>query len=54
MDGESDASLTQQELLDIIIWSYKLNSHKIKSPYKLRIVCKKCDEFSLNKIGENI
>lgn len=54
MDGESDASLTQQELLDIIIWSYKLNSNKIKSPYKLRIVCKKCDEFSLNKIGENI
>lgn len=54
MNGESNASLTQQELLDIIIWSYKLSSHKIKLPYKLRIVCKKCDEFSLNKIGENI
>lgn len=46
------ASLTQQELLDIIIASYKLSPHKIKSPYKLRIVCQKCDGFSLNKIGE--
>lgn len=47
-------SLTQQQLLDIIIASYRLSSHKIKSPYKLRIVCKKHDDFSLNKIGENI
>lgn len=54
MDGVSGASLTQQELLDIIICSYKLSSHKIKYPYQLHIVCKKCDDFSLNKIGENI
>lgn len=46
--------LTQQELLDIIIESYKLSSHKIKFPCRLHIVCKKCDGFSLNKIGENI
>lgn len=51
MKGES---LTQQQLLDIIIESYKLNSHKIKSPYKLHIVCKRHDDFSLNKIGENL
>lgn len=50
----NDASLTQQELLDIIIYSYKLSSHKIKSPYKLYIICKKKDNFSLNKIGENL
>lgn len=43
-------SLTQQELLDIIIYSYKLSPYKIKSPYKLYIVCKKTDNFSLNKI----
>lgn len=49
-----DSSLTQQELLDIIIGSYRLSTHKIKSPYHLRIICKKCDDFSLNKIGENI
>ena len=48
------SSLTQQELLDIIIASYKLSAYKIKSPYILHIVCKKRDEFSLNKIGEYI
>lgn len=50
----NDTSLTQQELLDIIIGSYRLSPYKIKSPYKLHIVCQKCDDFSLNKIGENI
>ena len=49
-----DTSFTQQELLDIIIGSYKLSPHKIKFPYKLHIVCKKSDNFSLNKIGEYI
>lgn len=33
--------LAQQELLDIIIGSYKLSQHKIKFPYKLHIVGKK-------------
>lgn len=47
-------SLTQQELLDIIIESYKLTTNKIKLPNKLYIVCKKQDDFSLNKIGVNI
>lgn len=46
-----DTSLTQQELLDIIICSYKLSTQKIKKPYKLYIVCKETDDFSLNKIG---
>ncbi|KEH95234.1 macro domain-containing protein [Clostridium novyi] len=52
-----DGSLfKKQELLDMIIYSYKLSSHKIKSPNKLHIVCKKCkdDDFSLNKIGTSI
>lgn len=49
-----DTSLTQQELLDMMIASYKLSAHKIKSPLKLHIVCRKCDGFSLNRIGENI
>lgn len=47
-------NLTQQELLDIIITSYKLTTHKIKFPNKLYIACKRQDGFSLNKIGENI
>lgn len=50
IDINSGTSLTQQELLDIIILSYKLSPHKIKYPYKLRIICKKCKGFSLNNI----
>lgn len=46
--------LTQQELLDIMIVSYKLSIHKIKSPNKLHIVCKRREDFSLNKAGEYI
>lgn len=47
-----DYSFTKQELLDIIIMSYKLSAYKIKKPYKLCIICKKSDDFSLNKIEE--
>lgn len=50
----NDASLSQQELLTKIILSYKLSPYKIKKPYKLRIICKKNDEFSLNKIEEEL
>lgn len=50
----ADSSLKQQKLLDIIIGSYKLSSHKLKSPYKLHIVCKRRDGFSLDKIGESM
>ena len=49
-DSESGASISQQDLLNIIIQSYKLSSHKIKAPHKLRIICKKNDDFSINKI----
>lgn len=45
-----DNELSQQELLDIIIDSYKLSVHKIKKPYKLRIVCRRTDGFSINAI----
>lgn len=50
----NDTSLTQQELLDMIIFSYKLSSHKIKNPNKLYIICQKKDDFSLNRIGQSI
>lgn len=49
-DGGSGTSISQQELLDMMIWSYKLSSHKIKTPYKLRIICRRSEDFSLNKI----
>lgn len=49
-DGGAGASISQQDLLNMMICSYKLNSHKIKAPHKLRIVCKKSKVFSINKI----
>lgn len=49
-----DTSLSQQELLDMIIRSYQLSTHKIKKPAQLHIVCRRCDDFSLNRIGEYV
>lgn len=49
-DDGSGASISQQDLLDMMIWSYRLSSHKIKAPHKLRIVCKKNAGFSINNI----
>lgn len=49
-EESSGASIPQQELLNIIIQSYILSSHKIKTPNKLRIICKKCEGFSINSI----
>ena len=49
-DGGYGSSISQQDLLDMMIWSYKLSSHKIKSPNKLRIICKRNPDFSINDI----
>ena len=49
--GGSGKPLNQQELLNMIIRSYKLSANKIKRPQKLRIVCKRQEGFSLNKIS---
>jgi hypothetical protein len=49
-----DTSLNQQQLVDVLIASYRLSPYKIKSPHKLRIVCAKTDNFSLNKIGKSL
>lgn len=40
-----DSEITQQELLDIIIASYKMCSCKLKLSHKLIIVCKKLTDF---------
>lgn len=48
----NDSFFSQQELLNIIICSYKLSPYKIKKPYKLCIVCKKEDDFSINIIED--
>lgn len=49
-----DSALMQQELLDVIILTYKLSASKIKKPNKLIIACKRAEDFSLYKIGEYI
>ena len=49
-DSGSGASISQQELLDIMIWSYRLSSHKIKAPHKLCIICRRNGDFSINNI----
>ena len=45
-----DRELTQQELLDIMISSYRLSTRKLKLPNRLFIVCKAREGFSLNDI----
>lgn len=47
-----DKDLSQQELLDIMIASYRLSPKKMKKPNVLHIVCKQRDGFSLNDITE--
>lgn len=49
-----DEKLTCQQLLDIIIASYKMSPNKIKRPAELHIVCSKRENFSFNKIGNYI
>lgn len=49
-DGSAGASISKQDLLNMMIWSYRLSSHKIKAPHKLRIICKRNDGFSINNI----
>lgn len=45
-----DKDLTQQELLDVMIASYRLHPKKLKTPNILHIVCKEREGFSLNDI----
>lgn len=50
-EDSSGASISKKELLQTIIYSYMLSSHKIKSPHKLRIVCMRSNDFSINDIS---
>ena len=45
-----DKDLTQQELLDIMIASYRLSPYKLKNPCVLHIICKKRDGFAINDV----
>ena len=45
-----EKDLTQQELLDIMIASYRLHPRKLRKPNTLHIICKEREGFSLNDI----
>ena len=45
-----EREFSQQELLDIMISSYRLSDRKIKKPNVLHIICKEREGFSLNNI----
>lgn len=42
--------LSKQELVNIILYSYKMSQYKIKLPNSLHVICKESDDFSLSKI----
>ena len=44
-------SISKQELVDLMISSYKLSPHKLKNKNTLHIVCRKSDDFSMDKIS---
>lgn len=44
-------SIPKQELVDLMISSYKLSLHKLKNKNTLHIVCRKSDDFSMDKIS---
>ena len=44
-------SIPKQELVDLMISSYKLSLHKLKNKNTLYIVCRKSDDFSMDKIS---
>ena len=50
MRFEKGQYFTQQELLDIMVASYRLHPKKMKKPNVLHIVCKEREDFSLNRI----
>lgn len=45
-----DKELSQQELLDVMLASYRLSPYKLKLPFMLHVVCVSQDGFSLNNI----
>lgn len=45
-----EKELTQQELLDIMIASYRVSPMKLKKPNVLHIVCREREDFSINDV----
>lgn len=52
-ENGSSPSIPKQELVELMISSYKLSPHKLKSTNALHIVCwKSSDDFSMDKVIE--
>ena len=49
-ENGNSQSIPKQELVDLMISSYKLSPHKLKNNSTLHIVCKNSDDFSLDKV----
>ena len=50
-ENGNSSSIPKQELVDLMITSYKLSPHKLKSNNALHIVCwKPSDDFSMDKV----
>lgn len=45
-------SIPKEELIGLIVSSYKLSQHKLKDSNSLHIVCKKSKDFSLDMVGD--
>ena len=50
-ENGTSTSMPKQELVDLMISSYKLSPHKLKNSNTLHIVCRRSDDFSMDKIG---
>lgn len=45
-----DVELNQQQILDVMISSYRLSQKRIRNPERLHIVCRKQENFSINDV----
>ena len=49
-ENGTSQSISKQELVDLMISSYKLSPYKLKNNNALHIICKRSDDFSMDKV----
>lgn len=49
-ENGTSQSISKQELVDLMISSYKLSPHKLKSNNTLHIVCRRSKDFSMDRV----
>ena len=50
-ENGNSPSIPKQELVDLMISSYKLSQHKLKNSNTLHIVCRRSKDFSMDKVS---